>query len=100
MQAAAALHLPQEASEASQDIRWMNAATAWLVVVGEISPGAMIAANSSLAQPYHHLFHGTLPWTPIAKLNTWHLWINDALMAVFFSLVDMVIRFGVGQIVG
>lgn len=34
MQAAAALHLPREASEASQDIRWMNVATAWLVVVG------------------------------------------------------------------
>lgn len=34
MQAAAALHLPREASEASQDVRWMNVATAWLVVVG------------------------------------------------------------------
>lgn len=34
MQAAAALHLPREASEASQDVRWMNVATACLVVVG------------------------------------------------------------------
>ena len=33
MQAAAALHLPREASEASQDVRWMNVATACLVVV-------------------------------------------------------------------
>ena len=33
MQAAAALHLPREADEASQDVRWMNAATALLVVV-------------------------------------------------------------------
>jgi len=33
MQAAAALHLPREADEASQDVRWMNAATALLVLV-------------------------------------------------------------------
>nr|MBP6556177.1 Na+/H+ antiporter NhaA [Novosphingobium sp.] len=43
---------------------------------------AMIAANSPLAHGYHALFHNTLPWTPIAKVNTVHLWINDALMAV------------------
>ena len=40
MQAAAALHLPREASEASQDVRWMNVATAWLVVQGLPAGGA------------------------------------------------------------
>jgi cell division protein FtsQ len=34
MQAAAALNLPREASEASQDVRWMNVATVALMVVG------------------------------------------------------------------
>ncbi len=33
MQAAAALHLPREADEASQDVRWMNAAAALLLGV-------------------------------------------------------------------
>lgn len=53
---------------------------------------AMIAANSSLADGYHALFHGALPWTPIAKLNTAHLWINDALMALFFFVVGLEIK--------
>jgi NhaA family Na+:H+ antiporter len=53
---------------------------------------AMIAANSPMATAYHGLFHGTLPWTPIAKLNTAHLWINDALMALFFFVVGLEIK--------
>ncbi len=53
---------------------------------------AMIAANSPLAHAYHALFHSDLPWTPIAKLNTAHLWINDALMALFFFVVGLEIK--------
>jgi NhaA family Na+:H+ antiporter len=53
---------------------------------------AMIAANSPLAHGYHALFHSALPWTPIAKLSTAHLWINDALMAVFFFVVGLEIK--------
>ncbi|AKM10824.1 Na+/H+ antiporter NhaA [Croceicoccus naphthovorans] len=53
---------------------------------------AMIVANSPLAHDYHDLFHGTLAWTPIAKLNNLHLWINDALMAIFFFVVGLEIK--------
>jgi len=53
---------------------------------------ALLAANSSLAEPYHDLFHGSLPWTPIAKLDSLHLWINDALMAVFFFVVGLEVK--------
>jgi Na+:H+ antiporter, NhaA family len=53
---------------------------------------AMIAANSAASDAYHHLLHGGLIWTPIAKLNTWHLWINDGLMAIFFFLVGLEIK--------
>ena len=53
---------------------------------------AMAAANSPLADAYHALFHGALPWTPIAKLTTAHLWINDALMALFFYVVGLEIK--------
>jgi Na+:H+ antiporter, NhaA family len=53
---------------------------------------AVAAANSPLAGAYHHLFHGQLAWTPLAKLDTLHLWINDALMAVFFFVVGLEVK--------
>lgn len=60
-----------------------------LIVVAVL---AMIIANSPLAASYHHLFHDSLPWTPIAKLYSAHLWINDALMAVFFFVVGLEVK--------
>ena len=57
-----------------------------------VAAAAMVMANSALAPAYHALFHGTLPVTPIAKLDTAHLWINDALMAVFFFVVGLEIK--------
>ena len=57
-----------------------------------VAAAAVIMANSPLADTYHHWFHGSLPWTPIPKLNTAHLWINDALMAIFFFVVGLEIK--------
>ncbi len=57
-----------------------------------VAIAAMVAANSPLADGYHALFHGSLPWTPLPKLNTLHLWINDALMALFFFVVGLEIK--------
>src|SRR6195952_773719 len=53
---------------------------------------ALVAANSPLAGAYHHFFHGHLAWTPVRILDSWHLWINDALMAVFFFTVGLEIK--------
>ena len=53
---------------------------------------AMVTANSGLAHGYHELFHGTLAWTPIAKLENLHLWINDGLMAIFFFVVGLEVK--------
>lgn len=53
---------------------------------------AIIVANSPLAHDYHQLFHGTLSWTPIAKLDNLHLWINDGLMAIFFFVVGLEVK--------
>lgn len=50
---------------------------------------AILIANSPLAAAWHDLFHHPLPWTPVAKLDTLHLWINDGLMAVFFFVVGL-----------
>ena len=53
---------------------------------------AMLIANSPGAQTYHHLFHGALAWTPVGKLDTLHLWINDGLMTVFFLVVGLEVK--------
>jgi len=53
---------------------------------------ALIVANSPLSHAYHELFHGKLGWTPVPKLDSLHLWINDALMAVFFFVVGLEIK--------
>ncbi|OCC25267.1 Na+/H+ antiporter NhaA [Croceicoccus estronivorus] len=57
-----------------------------------VAAAAMAVANSPFAHEYHVLFHGTLPWTPIGKLNNLHLWINDALMAIFFFVVGLEVK--------
>ena len=57
-----------------------------------VAVAALVFANSSLAWLYHDIFHGSLPWTPITKLDTLHLWINDALMALFFFVVGLEVK--------
>ena len=57
-----------------------------------VAIAAIAAANSALAEPYHALFHGPLAWSPISKLDTLHLWINDAVMAVFFFVVGLEVK--------
>jgi NhaA family Na+:H+ antiporter len=53
---------------------------------------AIAVANSALAETYHHLLHGVLPWTPVPLLDSLHLWINDGLMAVFFFVVGLEVK--------
>ena len=57
-----------------------------LIIVAAL---AMIIVNVGWSHEYHELFHGELAWTPVAKLDTLHLWINDALMAIFFFAVGL-----------
>ncbi len=57
-----------------------------------VAAAAILMANSALAHEYHALFHDTLPWTPIPKLYNLHLWINDALMAIFFFVVGLEVK--------
>jgi len=53
---------------------------------------ALILANSPFSDTYRALFHAPLAWTPIPKLATLELWINDAAMAVFFFVVGLEIK--------
>jgi Na+:H+ antiporter, NhaA family len=55
---------------------------------------AMVVANSPLAETYFDLIHAVTgpELTPKLGPMTVHLWINDALMAVFFLLVGLEIK--------
>jgi Na+:H+ antiporter, NhaA family len=55
---------------------------------------AMIVANSALADNYFHFIHAVTGPELTSKLGpmTVHLWINDALMAIFFLLVGLEIK--------
>lgn len=53
---------------------------------------ALVLANSPYAQSWHALFNDPLGWTPVPKLTSAHLWINDGLMAVFFFVVGLEIK--------
>ena len=57
-----------------------------------VAAAAILAANSALAGAYHGWFHDPLAWTPVAKLTTAHLWINDGLMAIFFFVVGLEVK--------
>jgi len=53
---------------------------------------ALVLANSPFAVGWHDLFHHPLAFTPIPKLDSWHLWINDGAMALFFFAVGLEIK--------
>ncbi|MFA9200107.1 MAG: Na+/H+ antiporter NhaA [Cypionkella sp.] len=62
------------------------------VLLIAIAVVAMVVANSPLGAGYHALFHAPLPWSPIPKLANAHLWINDALMVLFFFVVGLEVK--------
>jgi len=53
---------------------------------------AMAFANSAWSHGYAELFEQPLAWTPIRKLANLHLWINDAVMVVFFFVVGLEVK--------
>lgn len=57
-----------------------------------VAATAMLVANSSAAESYHHFFHDALFPSSTFKLNTMHLWINDGLMAIFFFVVGLEVK--------
>lgn len=62
------------------------------VIMIVAATAALILANSPFSSFYRDLFHAPLAWTPILKLTTLELWINDAAMAVFFFVVGLEIK--------
>ena len=88
--------MPKQHRLANQIARKLNRmlggeSTAGLLLIA-VAIAAVAIANSPLEHGYHELFHHAWTWSPVPKLNTLHLWINDALMAVFFFIVGLEIK--------
>jgi NhaA family Na+:H+ antiporter len=62
------------------------------VLLIAVAAAAMFVANSAVSESYRHLFHGELFPSTTFKLNTLHLWINDALMVIFFYVVGLEVK--------
>jgi Na+:H+ antiporter, NhaA family len=64
------------------------------IILMVVAALAMVVANSPLANTYFHNIHAVTgpELTPKLGPMTVHLWINDALMAVFFLLVGLEIK--------
>lgn len=83
-------HLANELARHFTKLMGEEAAAGVLLIA--IAIFAIVVANSDAAYAYHAFFHHPLAWTPIGKLDTLHLWINDALMAIFFFVVGLEIK--------
>ena len=83
-------HFPNRVAAAVRQMLGGDAASGVLLII--VAFIAIVLANSPLAHQYHEVFHAKLAWTPAAKLDTLHLWINDALMAIFFFVVGLEIK--------
>ena len=89
------MNLPTTAHRARSAMReFLRTEAAGGILLMGAAALAMIAANSPWADDYFHCLHfKTGPaLTPIIGPMTVHLWINDALMAIFFLLVGLEIK--------
>ena len=88
--------MPQRRRLANRIATWARRAAGGEAAAGVLLMAAaglaLALANSPLAAAWHGLFHHPLAFTPIAKLSSLHLWINDALMALFFFTVGLEIK--------
>jgi NhaA family Na+:H+ antiporter len=84
---------PRLANRIANILVWLagGEAASGLLLMGAAGV-ALIMANSPLAADWHDLFHHPLSFSPVAKLDSWHLWINDGAMALFFFAVGLEIK--------
>ncbi|WP_298023757.1 Na+/H+ antiporter NhaA [uncultured Parasphingopyxis sp.] len=88
--------------------QFLNSEASGGIVLMVAAALAMIVANTALYEPYHHFLEDPLPRFEIPGLGwmvnlspvlseklgpmNMHLWINDALMAIFFLFVGLEIK--------
>jgi Na+:H+ antiporter, NhaA family len=87
--------LPRTARRARSALRaFLDTEAAGGILLMGSAALAMVVANSAWAYDYFHILHlETGPTlSPLIGPMTVHLWINDALMAIFFLLVGLEIK--------
>jgi Na+:H+ antiporter, NhaA family len=89
------MKLPRTARRARSALRaFLDTEAAGGILLMGSAALAMVIANSAWAYDYFHILHlETGPTlSPLIGPMTVHLWINDALMAIFFLLVGLEIK--------
>ena len=64
-----------------------------LLIIATIA--ALIWANSSFYESYHHIWHELkvgFAWGELNMIASLHHWINDGLMALFFFVIGLEIK--------